>query len=148
MSKITALVPKTYQGNPSGFTVTFDDGRSGNMEEKQSDKGLRVGDDVVVTEIPYTSKKGVKSTLFGVRLNVAGTSQLANAPLTPPVVPPKPQMPTGVNNVSTAKANATVQAMRFVIDAFIADKINWDKIKEYHKEITGYLYDAIDECNS
>jgi hypothetical protein len=150
MTKITALEAKTYQGKPSGFKVTFDDGRSGNLQEKESDKGLRVGDDVWVTEIPYTSKAGVKSTLYGVRLHMqspATQTPPSGPPPQQPTSPKAPIIPAPTGSLLQIKANATVQAMKFVVDAFIADKINWDKIKEYHKEITGYLNDAIDECN-
>jgi hypothetical protein len=145
MTKITKLEEKTFEGKHSGYSVSFDDNRSGNLQEKQSDKGLRVGDIVIVTEIPYTSKAGKVSTLYGVRL-----SQATQSAPQPPTQQQQPQSKPGVlstpaNNV---KANATIKAMEFCVNAFIADKITWDKIKEYHKEITGYLNDAIDECSS
>lgn len=91
MARITNLEQKTYMGKPQGFKVTLDDGRTGNLEEKQSDKGLRVNDEVIVTEIPYTSKAGKQSTLYGLRLNTQGASQSqSHTPSpTPPNNPPK-----------------------------------------------------------
>jgi hypothetical protein len=153
MTKITKLEQKTFNNKPSGFTIGFDDGRVGNMDEKQSDKGLRVGDGVIVTEIPYTSKAGKTSTLYGARLNQQ------NFTPTPQDKPPlqNQQPPTSqqsgkatlpATSLSGAKANATIKAMSFMIDCFIADKITWDQIQAKHKELTGYLNDAIDECNS
>ena len=152
MITITKLEAKTYQGKPSGFTITLSDGRTGNLQEKDSDKGLRVGDSVTVTEIPYTSKAGKVSTLYGVRIG-APPEQLP-----PPYVgiaPPPLQAISQQNNppiqsapINNIKANATIKAMEFCVNAFIADKITWDKIKDYHKEITGYLNDAIDECST
>jgi hypothetical protein len=144
MTKLTKIEQKTYEGKPSGFKVTFDDNRSGNMDEKQSDKGLRDGDNVVVTEIPYTSKAGKTSTLYGVRLSQAGQSAPPQQNTPPPVN--KPSLP--VTSLSGAKANATIKAMEFMVDCFIADKITWDQIQAKHKELTGYLNDAIDECNA
>lgn len=144
MTKITKLVQKTFDNKPSGFTVTFDDNRSGNLQEKESDKGLREGDTVIVTEIPYTSKAGKTSTLYGVRLSQAGQSVPPQPQNTPQ--PNKPQLPA--TSLSGAKANATIKAMEFMVDCFIADKITWDQIQAKHKELTGYLNDAIDECNS
>ena len=46
------------------------------------------------------------------------------------------------------KATASIKAMEFVVNAFIADKINYDKIPEYYKELKGYLFDALDEIGS
>ena len=145
MAKLVKLEQKTFEGKPSGFKITLDDGRTGNLQEKESDKGLREGDNVTVTEIPYTSKAGKTSTLYGLRLNTTPASGPQNAPTPAPASSKTPSAtPLSVNPV---KANATIEAMRFCIDAFIADKITWDKIKDYHKEITGYLNDAIDECS-
>jgi hypothetical protein len=146
MTKLTKIEQKTYEGKPSGFKVTFDDNRSGNMDEKQSDKGLRDGDNVVVTEIPYTSKAGKTSTLYGVRLLQAGqnTSQQQNIPPSPSPA----KTPVSSTALGGAKATATIKAMEFMVDCFIADKITWDQIQAKHKELTGYLNDAIDECNA
>jgi hypothetical protein len=150
MAKITVLEAKTFQGKPSGFRVTLDNGTTGNLQEKESDKGLRIGDEVDVTLIPYTSKAGVTSNLIGLKFAQAGTSQNTSVfkptgGQTPSFQPPITPHSKGLVEL---KANATVKAMEFVIDAFLQDKITWDKIKEYHKEITGYLYNAIDECSS
>jgi hypothetical protein len=148
MTKLAKIEQKTFQNKPSGFTVAFDDNRSGNMDEKQSDKGLRVGDNVIVTEIPYTSKAGNTSTLYGVKLDVA-TIKPQSQPLPPAQTPPQPnKLSLTVSSLSEAKASATIKAMEFMVDCFIADKITWDQIQPKHKELTGYLYDAIDECNS
>ena len=148
MTKITKLEQKTFQNKPNGFIIAFDDNRSGNLQEKESDKGLRVGDVVVVTEIPYTSKAGKQSTLYGVRLSQGQQNTPPTSPPSPLQSNPKPS--TGLYSSATpnVKANATIKAMEFMIDCFIADKITWDQIQPKHKELTGYLNDAIDECNS
>jgi hypothetical protein len=146
MSKITALVQKTYQNKPSGFTVTFDDNRSGNLQEKESDKGLRVGDEVVVTEIPYTSQAGKKSTLYGARLVQPGVGV---APLsTPPnPVPPKPQIHVGTpKSIQELKTEAAISCTRFMVDCFIADKAEWAEIAERQKVLFALVSGEIDDC--
>jgi hypothetical protein len=145
MSKITALTPKTYQGKPSGFTVTFEDGRNGNLEEKQSDKGLRVSDEVVVTEIPYTSKAGKQSTLYGVRLMQQSAAQ-STSTTTPPIVPPKPQIHVGTpKSIQELKEDAAIRSMGFVIDCFIHDKFEWQSITESFKAVYSLVKSEIDD---
>jgi len=148
MTKITALVQKTFQGKPSGFTVTFDDGRSGNMEEKQSDKGLRVGDEVIVTEIPYTSKAGKQSTLYGVRLGRQGsqTPPLYKAPqntLQQPPLNPGDRL-TALSNASL-KASYRVELAKVVMTGVTAGKIEHKEVKEWFTEFCSMVDDSIDE---
>lgn len=145
MSKITALEQKTYQGKPQGFKITFDDGRSGNMEEKQSDKGLRVGDEVVVTEIPYTSKAGKQSILYGAKL---GQQSVAQMPTTPANVPsPKPQIHVGTpKSIQELKTEAAISCTRFLVDCFIADKAEWGEIAEKQKILYALVSGEIDDC--
>jgi hypothetical protein len=149
MAKLIKLEQKTFEGKPSGFKITLDDNRTGNLQEKESDKELREGDEVFVTEIPYTSKAGKTSTLYGLRLNRnPSQSQLASAPHQSTVPPPSNKPSIAPSSLGALKATATTEAMRFIVDCFIADKFRWDQIKEKHKELTVYLNDAIDECNS
>jgi hypothetical protein len=144
--KITVLEQKTFNNKPSGFKVTFDDGRNGNMNEKESDKGLRVGDNVIVTEIPYTSKAGVTSTLYGVRL-----VQGATVPPPPPVSQP-PKSATFISDnalptesTSKMKYETRVPLMRLVIEAMIAGKIEQKEVKEWYTELVSMMDGSIDE---
>ena len=147
MAKLVKLEQKTFEGKPSGFKITLDDNRTGNLQEKESDKGLREGDDVIVTEIPYTSKAGNTSTLYGLKLNRGGQQ-----PVSPPqnTSSPKPSNTPSVapSSLATLKANATIKAMEYIVDCFIADKLTFEQIQPKHKELSGYLYDAIDDINS
>jgi hypothetical protein len=154
MSKITALTPKTYQNKPSGFTVTFEDGRSGNMEEKQSDKGLRVGDEVVVTEIPYTSKAGKQSTLYGVRLNVRGTQLPQAAPPQTPATPAKdddtiflPPLKGVVKakTVTEMKYEGRIYCFKLAVKCFLGREIEFKNVREYFTEWVDMMDAAIDE---
>jgi hypothetical protein len=150
MSKITALEPKTFQGKPNGFTVTFEDGRSGNLQEKESDKGLRVGDTVNVTEIPYTSKAGKQSTLYGVRLALAGTAQVLQSPQPPS--PSKSTLPEstrhgwlGTKSVTDMRFEARLDVIELITRLVLAGKIELKEVKEYYAEWVDMVDITIDE---
>lgn len=154
MAKIAVLEQKTYQGKPQGFKVTLDDGRNGNLEEKQSDKGLRVGDEVFVTEIPYTSKAGNKSTLFGLHLTnggltPSGTQTSPNKPSSPsPVQPLRPAINVGAGkSKEEMKAEATIKIASVVVAAFLDGKggLTSDKVKETVVEFDALLWQEIEE---
>jgi hypothetical protein len=138
MAKITVLEQKTFEGKPSGFKVTLDDGRSGNLQEKESTKGLRVGDVVDVKEIPYTSKKGVASTLYG--LTLAGTTSVATS--TPQA--PRQQAPTVAPSVM--KSDAVFKAMQLANEDYRADKCTFEEVKAHFHTYLDALWSAIDEC--
>ena len=148
MSKITILEAKTYQGNPSGFKVTLDDGRTGNVQEKGSDKGLRVGDEVLVKEIPYTSKAGVTSTLYGLRLNTG--QPIINTPSQQPQSKPQPpQIHVGAGkSKEELKADAASKMAEIVINAFFQDKLDAGQIEVRAREYTKLLWSEIDEIFS
>jgi hypothetical protein len=147
MSKITNLEQKTFNNKPSGFKVTLDDGRSGNLEEKQSDKGLRNGDEVVVTEIPYTSKAGNKSTLYGLRL-VGSTQSQSFAPTTAQQ-PSKPQIHVGAGkSKEEMKSLAAIELIKPFIGLFLDGKIESGEIAIKHKEFLALLSSEIDDIYS
>lgn len=146
MTKITNLEAKTYQGKPSGFKITFDDGRTGNLTEKESDKGLRVGDDVIVTEVPYTSKAGAKSTLYGARLMQTPAAQSSNAPLSTPQPPPKPLIHVGAGkSKEEVKSEAYTQILLKILDFFYVNKLESAQVSVYLKDFGGLIGSEIDE---
>lgn len=143
MAKITGLEQKTYNNKPSGFKVTFDDGRSGNLNEKESDKGLRVGDEVTVKEIPYTSKQGVASILYGVRLGAGNTPSSQPSSNTPP---PRPEIHVGAGkSKQELKVEATIRMAETVIQGFFNDKVESANIAVLTKEYSKMLASEIDE---
>lgn len=153
MARITKLEEKTFQGKPTGFKVTFDDGRTGNLNVKESDKGLREGDEVFVTEIPYTSKAGVTSTLYGVHLTNGGKTP-SGAPqsqsFTPgggqkPVLNP-PQIHVGAGkSKEEVKAEAATRMIMPFVDAFLDGKIESGEIALKHREFVALLNSEIDD---
>jgi hypothetical protein len=148
MTKISAITEKTFQGKVTGYAITLDNGVVGNLSDKDSDKGLKAGDEVTAIIKDYISKAGKHSNLITLK-KVTGDAPAP--PTQPPVPTPAPAKPQNAQisspTVQAQKASATVKAMEFVVNCFIQDKISWDKIKDYHKEITIYLWDAIEECS-
>jgi hypothetical protein len=158
MSKITVLEAKTYQGKPSGFKVTLDNGTTGNMQEKESDKGLRVGDEVNVTLIPYTSKAGVTSNLLGLRLvNGGQVSGQVGGQATPPVsslVTPPPAranvspLYSAVKSIKEMKHESRLKVLETLGILAAAGKIEPKDIIEFYNEFYPALdlsYDVLDK---
>jgi hypothetical protein len=139
-AKITVLEQKTFEGKPSGFKVTLDNGTQGNLQEKESDKGLRVGDEVAVTLIPYTSKKGVTSNLLGLRLVTGGQAapqqSLPTAPRQAQTLSPRQELTTSM------KFDARLKCIQIAHDAFLAGKLD-DKEAQTHCREWVVMSDAL-----
>jgi hypothetical protein len=154
MAKITVLEQKTFQGKPSGFKVTLDDGTTGNLSEKVSDKGLRVGDNVIVTLIPYTSKAGVTSNLIGLKLNqqnftpsptqTAPVQQSAVQPNANPV--PRPTIHVGSGkSAQELKAEASTQILLKILGVFYEGKLESAQLSVNLMEFSRLIWSEIDE---
>ena len=148
MAKIKFLEQKTYLGKPSGFKVTLDTGVSGNLEEKSSDQGLQVGEEVAVTLIPYTSKAGKQSTLIGLRRAQAGTPvQQVQQPIinTPQPAPAMAQATntapiTGGKSIVEMKHDSRIAVIEVLGKLACEGKIEPKAITEYFNE----FYPAVD----
>jgi len=140
--KITKLEPKTYQGKVTGHSVTLDDGTVGYLNDKDSDK-VAVNDDVSCTVEVKKNKKGDNYNLLTLR-KVTGTPPASQPQLQAQASIPRPVSQAGIVQL---KAQAASDAMGFVKDFFVADKITYDKFKDYFIELKGYLFDAIDEAS-
>ena len=147
MAKITLLEQKTYNNKPSGFKVTLDDGRSGNLEEKQSDKGLRVGDEVFVTEIPYTSKAGNKSTLYGLHLTQGGVTP-SGTPQPTPSPKSAPTIHVGGKSKEEIKCECAIRMLEAVLGGFFDGKVESAQVPIRQLEYTKLLWTEVDEAFS
>ena len=141
--KITKLEEKTYQGKVTGHSVTLDDGTNGYLDDKGSDTVV-VGDEVSCTLEVKQNKKGGNYNLLTLK-RVTGTTP-APAPQSVPVAQVGMPRPVSQAGIVQLKAQAASDAMGFVKDFFVADKITYDKFKDYFVELKGYLFDAIDEA--
>jgi hypothetical protein len=149
MTTITNLEQKTFNNKPSGFKVTLSDGRTGNLEEKQSDKGLRVGDAVNVTEIPYTSKAGNVSTLYGLRLAGQNAPPQQQQASTPAQQPQRPAIHVGAGkSKEELKSEASTQILLKILDFFNQGKLESAQISVTLKEYDRLIWSEIDEIFS
>jgi hypothetical protein len=151
MAKITVLEAKTYQGKPSGFKVTLDNGTTGNLQEKESDKGLRVGDEVNVTIIPYTSKAGVQSNLLGLRL-VTSAPQTTPTPLPTSqqgkITPPNTSAISATKSFVEMKFEGRVVCIKLAVECILQGKMERPEAKEAFAEWVSVLDASIDELKS
>jgi len=145
MTTITKLEQKTYQGKPQGFKVTLSDGRNGNLNEKESDKGLREGDTVTVTEILYTSKAGVVSILYGIKLGQGS----ATSPASSTPQPQRPAIHVGAGKTKEElKADAAISMASACLQAVKEDKLDFGQVAEKQRFMTKLLWEEIDEIFS
>lgn len=143
MTTITKLEQKMFQDKPQGFKVTLSDGRSGNLNEKESDKGLREGDTVVVTEIPYKSKAGKESILYGVKFGQGLTTPQASSTPTPPE---RPQIHVGAGkSINELKADASIAMAVACLNAVKEDKLDFGQVAEKQKFMAKLLWEELDE---
>lgn len=139
--KTIKVYDKTNKDGGKSAGVTFEDKVFGfyNFTGELSIKeGMEV--EYSYTEHDNKSKPGEKYKKLTI------TQPSAPAP-TPQKAEIKPSLP-GNPALIPLKATASLKAMEFVVNAFMADKINYDKIPEYYKELKGYLFDALDEIGS
>lgn len=141
MTKITKYEPKTYQGKINGYKVELSDGVSGNLSEKDSDKGLKAGDEVTYTITDYVSKRGNHSNLLTIKKAIGGTS-------TPPPsgsgVSLPNKTPLSVSTKIDHKVEAAIKAMEFCMDTFAREKFEWDVVISKQKEVVSTLWSEID----
>ena len=147
-TKVKSITPKTYEGKVTGYSIVLENGTEGYLDDKGSDKELKVGESVDFTLVVKKNKKGNDYNLL----------TLKRAGYTPPIITPSPAnevsrhlhedvvlLKADAPEILKLKAGASIKALEFVVNAFIADRITYDKIKDYYTELKGYLFDSIDE---
>lgn len=140
-SKIKSIkvYDKTNKDGSKSAGITFEDTIFGFYNFK-GELSLKQGDEVeyTYTEHDNKSKPGEKYKTLIITVPVKE------------VAPPAEERKQNLPKPQTAPlyADASLKAMEFVVNAFIADKINYDKISEYYRELRNYLWDSLDELGS
>ena len=143
MAKITKLEEKTFQGKHTGWKVSIDNAPLENMDEKNSDKNLREGDEVTFTVEDYVSKKGNHSNLLTVK-RASGTSSAPQQ--TPSITPQRPAIHVGSGkSKEELKVEAAVEIMKVVLSAFYEGKIETGKVAPDQREYVTLVWSEIDE---
>ncbi len=145
MVTITKLEPKTFGGKPNGFKVTLSTGVEGNLQEKESDKELKVGESVEATVQDYISKsKGTHSNLITLkRISQGGAAEQQLNNQNPFPLPDK--TPLSVQDKIGYKVEAAIKSMDIIMQVFTAERIEWDVVKTKQRECVETLWSEIDE---
>lgn len=150
MAKITKLEEKTFNNKHTGWKVSIDNGPLENMNEKESDKGLREGDEVTFTVEDYVAKStGRHSNLLTVKLasNTQATPSTQSAPTQPNLQRPAIHVGAGKSK-EEVKAEASTRILLQVLDAVYNGRIDSAKVASELKEWDQLLWAEIDECYS
>jgi hypothetical protein len=125
--KITSITEKTFQGKVTGHSIVLDDGTIGNLSDKESDTGLKAGDEVTAVVKDYVSKAGKHSNLITLKRAVFG------APVAPPQgippLPPKPQIHVGTGkSAEDWKVETSIRLWEKLMDGFYDEKLDDAKV--------------------
>ena len=145
-SKVVKIEARTFQGKVTGHTVTLENGTSGYLDDKGSDKDIREGEIVEYTSETKQNKKGGTYTLLTLkRLVTAGT--VTTPPPAPGVPIPAPVPASLSTDLDRLKYDCLVPVARIIMDGVISGKIenNPKEFKEWFNALTDDIYASIDE---
>ena len=141
MAKITKVDVKesTYQGKTKkSYLFTLDDGTIGYTSNKEP-WTFKEGEAVSYTKEVKTSTKGEYNILTFTRLSNALSP--SSAP-----IPERPQIHVAAGkSIHEVKAEAAASSMKYIVDCFIADKLDWQQIQEKQSYLYGLLASEIDD---
>lgn len=147
-TKVAKIEPKTYLGKVTGHSIVLENGTSGYLDDKGSDKDIREGEFVEFSLQVKQNKRGENYNLL--TLKRAGSSTITAPPNTSGSVY-KPQsafVPSGkVSDVDIfdKRCEGVFNSMELVMKAVYEDKLGFDQVKETFANINGDIQSAIDE---
>lgn len=134
MTTITKLEQQFKEGKPNGYKITLSDGTFGYLNEKESDKSLKDGDEVTFTAVTPEGKNYKKISVFKAH---QPPSQQASSPAPQPLNRPAIHVGAGKSK-EELKADATtlifLELLKYLKDGKLAsDKIaseliEWDRL--------------------
>ena len=147
-TRLKGLEAKTYQGKVTGHKVTLENGVEGYLDDKNSDKEIKLGDEVDYTvEVKQnkTTKKDynlltLKKIVSERSQNEMKISEVQTFTETKPTL-----TPTGAWEVNKIKAEACTRLMIKAMDMFDENKLDWDAVAEKQKYVTQLVWGEIDE---
>jgi hypothetical protein len=149
-TRIKTIEAKTYQGKVTGYAITLENGVTGYLDDKNSDKQLGFGEEVDYTVSVKQNKTTKKDyNLLVIKRSVSETQQkevvTETKPETATTLPSSPLTPTGMQEVRKLKAEASVRLMIKAMDMFNEEKLDWDALAEKQKYVTQLVWGEIDE---
>ena len=161
-TKIKSIESKSFTNNSTGktsvsHTVVLEDGVSGYLDDKSSDKDLKQGETVNYLIEVKQNKKGGNYNLLTIKRDGTATMPLSvPAPQVSTGGALIPQQPSqiappslGVYLPSMTKEDwmcrAAIDAYGFMIGAIGNDKLDWPQVKERYETGRDLLWRDIDE---
>jgi hypothetical protein len=126
MATITKLEQQIKDGKASGFKVELSDGVQGYLTEKDSDKGLVVGDTVTYSVFTPEGKSYKKITI---KKAIAAEATQASQPLNQTVSRQQPQATT--DPFIRMRFEARMKCIDIAHNAYLAGKLNDAEAKEH-----------------
>jgi hypothetical protein len=144
-TKVKSITPKTYEGKVTGHTIVLEDGIQGYLDDKGSDKDIKVGEDVIYILVVKQNKQGKDYNLLTLKRTQSATSTPA-----PAKEEKKPTTNITIDAVLVFKERCenSRRAMQIVGGFVTGDKINLDKVKDTYKEVNILLQEAVDDILS
>ena len=145
-SKVTKIESRTFQGKVTGHTVTLENGTSGYLDDKGSDKDIREGEIVEYTSETKQNKKGGTYTLLTLKRLVT-TATVTTPPPAPGAPTPAPVPAALSSNMDKLKYDCLVPVARIIMDGVIGGKIenNIKEFREWYNALTDDIFASIDE---
>jgi len=138
ISKITKVKPFPPKGGKTTYGVTMEDGTSG-YYTPEGEMTFAVGNQVEYTATQH-EKKDKSGKYFSIDSLVLYVAPKAQKPVKHLILDVAMK-----DEVRKEKYRASIEAMRFVMDLVIGDKITFDKVKDSYKEVFTYLSDAVED---
>jgi hypothetical protein len=144
MAKITKLEQQFKDNKPNGFKINLDNGVFGYLVEKDSDRGIKEGDEVFYTEETPTGKNYKKITVHLTQggLTPSGTSQSP----APQPQPGKPIIHVGGKSKEEIKCECAIRILEAILDGFFDAKIESTQVSIKAIEYTKLLWSEVDEA--
>ena len=144
-TRIKEIIEKTYQGKVTGHAITLENGVTGYLADKTSDKELKANEEVDYTLEVKKNKQGKNYNLLTLK-RVSSDELVTEGRVEPK---PQPMFPIGINPalIFEMKVKMVIAAMQEVNKAFLADKITNTQIPELTATIFGGMCFNLDELN-
>jgi hypothetical protein len=147
-SKVVRVEPKTYQDKVTGHIITLENGTSGYLDDKGSDKDIKEGEIVEYEGVQKQNKKGGTYTLLTLKRLVTTANNTTGTVTAPPAPQPVSFVPPVQHgNLDALKVETLVPIARIIMDGIIAGKIesNTKDFREWYNVLTDDIFSSIDE---
>ncbi len=147
-SKVVKIEPKTYQGKVTGHTIILENGTSGYLDDKGSDKNIKEGEIVEYLSVAKQNKNGGTYNLLTLKRLVTTANNTTGTVTAPPAPQPAAFVPPAQHgDLNQLKYASLVPVAKIVMDGIIAGKIENTvaNFREWFNALTDDIYASIEE---